>query len=177
MESPKATTILNEILQKLSKLTKEDELAQGIKEEAVAENLSEQVKEDNQEAKQELSEEVTQEASEESAEAELSEESTEVEAEETQLMEGYVKKEEFESKISSLESKMAELMKKVDEDLGYANREKKMMSEQIEKLSAEPAAETIKHSPETEVKKANISFKNPNRPISTLDRVLERISK
>ena len=33
MESPKATTILNEILQKLSKLTKEDELAQGIKEE------------------------------------------------------------------------------------------------------------------------------------------------
>ena len=98
MESPKATTILNEILQKLSKLTKEDELAQGIKEEAVAENLSEQVKEDNQEAKQELSEEVTQEATEESAEAELSEESTEVEAEETQLMEGYVKKEEFESK-------------------------------------------------------------------------------
>tara|TARA_R100000734_G_scaffold19113_1_gene18186 strand:+ start:654 stop:1187 length:534 start_codon:yes stop_codon:yes gene_type:complete len=177
MESPKATTILNEILQKLSKLTKEDELAQGIKEEAVAENLSEQVKEDNQEAKQELSEEVTKEASEESAEAELSEESTEVEAEETQLMEGYVKKEEFESKISSLESKMAELMKKVDEDLGVAYKDKKMMSEQIEKLSAEPAAETIKHSPETEVNKANVSFKNPNRPISTLDRVLERISK
>jgi len=174
MESPKATTILNEILQKLSKLTKEDELAQGIKEEVVAESLSEQVKEDNQEAKQELSEEVKQEASEES---ELSEESTEVEAEETQLMEGYVKQEEFESKISSLESKMAELMKKVDEDLGYANRDKKMMSKQIEKLSAEPAAETIKHSPETEVKKANVSFINPNRPISTLDRVLERISK
>ena len=177
MESPKATTILNEILQKLSKLTKEDELAQGIKEEAVAENLSEQVKEDNQEAKQELSEEVTKEASEESAEAELSEESTEVEAEETQLMEGYVKKEEFESKISSLESKMAELMKKVDEDLGIAYKDKKMMSEQIEKLSAEPAAEAIKHSPETEVNKANVSFRNPNRPISTLDRVLERISK
>jgi len=174
MESPKATTILNEILQKLSKLTKEDELAQGIKEEVVAENLSEQVKEDNQEAKQELSEEVKQEASEES---ELSEESTEVEAEETQLMEGYVKQEEFESKISSLESKMAELMKKVDEDLGVAYRDKKMMSEQIEKLSAEPAAETIKHSPETEVNKANVSFRNPNRPISTLDRVLERISK
>jgi len=174
MESPKATTILNEILQKLSKLTKEDELAQGIKEEVVAENLSEQVKEDNQEAKQELSEEVKQEASEES---ELSEESTEVEAEETQLMEGYVKQEEFESKISSLESKMAELMKKVDEDLGVAYKDKKMMSEQIEKLSAEPAAETIKHSPETEVKKANVSFINPNRPISTLDRVLERISK
>jgi DNA repair exonuclease SbcCD ATPase subunit len=174
MESPKATTILNEILQKLSKLTKEDELAQGIKEEVVAENLSEQVKEDNQEAKQELSEEVKQEASEES---ELSEESTEVEAEETQLMEGYVKQEEFESKISSLESKMAELMKKVDEDLGVAYKDKKMMSEQIEKLSAEPAAETIKHSPETEVNKANVSFRNPNRPISTLDRVLERISK
>jgi acetyl-CoA carboxylase alpha subunit len=158
----------------LSKLTKEDELAQGIKEEVVAENLSEQVKEDNQEAKQELSEEVKQEASEES---ELSEESTEVEAEETQLMEGYVKQEEFESKISSLESKMAELMKKVDEDLGVAYKDKKMMSEQIEKLSAEPAAETIKHSPETEVNKANVSFRNPNRPISTLDRVLERISK
>jgi len=174
MESPKATTILNEILQKLSKLTKEDELAQGIKEEVVAENLSEQVKEDNQEAKQELSEEVKQEASEES---ELSEESTEVEAEETQLMEGYVKTEEFEQKISSLEAKMAELMKKVDEDLGVAYKDKKMMSEQIEKLSAEPAAEAIKHSPETEVNKANVSFRNPNRPISTLDRVLERISK
>jgi predicted nuclease with TOPRIM domain len=174
MESPKATTILNEILQKLSKLTKEDELAQGIKEEVIAENLSEQVKEDNQEAKQELSEEVKQEASEES---ELSEESTEVEAEETQLMEGYVKTEEFEQKISSLEAKMAELMKKVDEDLGVAYKDKKMMSEQIEKLSAEPAAEAIKHSPETEVNKANVSFRNPNRPISTLDRVLERISK
>ena len=143
MESPKATTILNEILQKLSKLTKEDELAQGIEEEAVAENLSEQVKEDNQEAKQELSEEVKQEASEESAEAELSEESTEVEAEETQLMEGYVRTEEFEQKISSLEAKMAELMKKVDEDLGIAYKDKKMMSEQIEKLSAEPAADAL----------------------------------
>ena len=101
MESPKATTILNEILQKLSKLTKEDELAQGIKEEeVVAENLSEQVKKDNQETKQELSEEV-KETTEEVAEEELSNESTEVEAEETELMEGFVKKEEFESKISS----------------------------------------------------------------------------
>jgi len=176
MESPKATTILNEILQKLSKLTKEDELAQGIKEEeVVAENLSEQVKEDNQETKQELSEEV-KETTEEVAEEELSDESTEVEAEETQLMEGYVKKEEFEAKMASMESKLAALMKRVDDEMGYQEKEKKMMSEQIEKLSAEPAAETIKHSPETEVKKANNSFRNPNRPISTLDRVLSKIS-
>ena len=46
----------------------------------------------------------------------------------------------------------------------------------LKKLSAEPAAETIKHSPETEVKKANNSLRNPNRPISTLDRVLSKIS-
>ena len=32
MESTKATSLLNEILQKLSLLTKEDELAQGIEE-------------------------------------------------------------------------------------------------------------------------------------------------
>lgn len=176
MESPKATTILNEILQKLSKLTKEDELAQGIKEEeVVAENLSEQVKEDNQETKQELSEEV-KETTEEVAEEELSNESTEVEAEETELMEGYVKKEEFDTKMASMESKLAALMKRVDDEMGYHDKEKKMMSEQIEKLSAEPAAETIKHSPETEVKKANDSLRNPNRPISTLDRVLSKIS-
>ena len=75
-----------------------------------------------------------------------------------------------------MKKRLAELMKKVDEDLGYADKEKKLMSKQIEKLSAEPAAETIKHSPETEVKKANDSLRNPNRPISTLDRVLSKIS-
>ena len=98
MESPKATTILNEILQKLSKLTKEDDLAQGIKEEeVVAENLSEQVKEDNQETKQELSEEV-KETTEEVAEEELSNESTEVEAEETQLMKVMLRKKNLNQK-------------------------------------------------------------------------------
>ena len=165
MNTPKATSILNEILQKLSLLTAEDELAQGIEEtDVVAEELS---------AVEEEAPAVEEPAVDEPSE-ELSEE-VPVEAEETQLMEGYVKEEVFESKISALEAKMAEMAKMIDEEMGSYRKEKEMMSEQIEKLSAEPAAEPIEHSPEAETEQKKMFTYGGNRAKSTLDRVMERI--
>ena len=141
----KSTEILNEILQKLSLLTKEDELAQGIADtEVVAEELS---------SEEEEAPAVEEEApAEDEACEELSEEPVEAE-EETQLMEGYVKQEDFESKIAAMEAKMAEMAKMIDEEMGGYRKDKEMMSAQIEKLSAEPAAEAIEHTPEAATEK------------------------
>lgn len=164
MNQPKATSILNEILQKLSILTKEDELAQGINDvEIQAEELS--TEEVEAPAIEEPTEEVTEELSEEP-----------VEAEETQLMEGYVKQEDFESKISALEAKIAEMAKMIDEEMGSYKKEKEMMSAQIEKLSAEPAAEAIEHTPEAATEKKPVLNFGMQRPQSTLDRVFNRIT-
>lgn len=166
MNTPKATSILNEILQKLSLLTAEDELAQGIEDtEVVAEELS---------AVEEEATEVEEPAVEEPSE-ELSEEAP-VEAEETQLMEGYVKEEVFESKIQALEAKMAEMAKMIDEEMGSYRKEKEMMSAQIEKLSAEPATEAIEHSPEAATEKKPLYTYGTQRQQNTLDRVFNRLT-
>lgn len=163
MSNSKSTTILNEILQKLSLLTKEDELAQDINEvEIAAEELSAKVEEAP----------AVEEAAEEPSE-ELSEEVLE---EETQLMEGYVTEEAFESKIAALEAKMAEMAKMIDEEMGSYKKEKEMMSAQIEKLSAEPAAEAIEHTPEAATEKKPVLNFGMQRPQSTLDRVFNRIT-
>jgi hypothetical protein len=163
----KSTEILNEILQKLSLLTKEDELAQGIEDtEVVAEELSSEVEE---------APAVEEEATEEEVSEELSEEPVEAE-EETQLMEGYVKQEDFESKIASLEAKMAEMAKMIDDEMGSYKREKEMMSAQIEKLSAEPAAEAIEHTPEAATEKKPVYNYGMQRSQNTLDRVFNRLT-
>ena len=162
----KSTEILNEILQKLSLLTKEDELAQGIEDtEVVAEELS---------SEEEEAPAVEEEAPAEEATEELSEEPVEAE-EETQLMEGYVKQEAFDSKIAALEAKMAEMAKMIDDEMGSYKKDKEMMSEQIEKLSAEPAAEPIQHSPEAETPEKKLFTYGTGRTKSTFDRVMERI--
>lgn len=163
----KSTEILNEILQKLSLLTKEDELAQGIEDtEVVAEELSSEVEE---------APAVEEEATEEEVSEELSEEPVEAE-EETQLMEGYVKQEDFESKIAAMEAKMAEMAKMIDDEMGSYKREKEMMSAQIEKLSAEPAAEAIEHTPEAATEKKPVYNYGMQRSQNTLDRVFNRLT-
>jgi len=163
----KSTEILNEILQKLSLLTKEDELAQGIEDtEVVAEELSSEVEE---------APAVEEEATEEEVSEALSEEPVEAE-EETQLMEGYVKQEDFDSKIAAMEAKMAEMAKMIDDEMGSYKREKEMMSAQIEKLSAEPAAEAIEHTPEAATEKKPVYNYGMQRSQNTLDRVFNRLT-
>jgi len=163
----KSTEILNEILQKLSLLTKEDELAQGIENtEVVAEELSSEVEE---------APAVEEEATEEEVSEALSEEPVEAE-EETQLMEGYVKQEDFDSKIAAMEAKMAEMAKMIDDEMGSYKREKEMMSAQIEKLSAEPAAEAIEHTPEAATEKKPVYNYGMQRSQNTLDRVFNRLT-
>jgi len=163
MESTKATTILNDILQKLSLLTKEDELAQGILEEEVKEEV---VAAESEEA---AVEEVKEELNEEPLGEEVS-----VEEETTDLMEGYVKEEDFKETISAMKAELDALKEAVKGKMQEYKSQKEELSKQIEKLSAEPAAEPIKHSPENESKK--LEFTAPKGRSNTLDRVFQRIN-
>lgn len=174
MENTKATSILNDIMEKLS-LVKKDEVKEvEVKEEV---NLSEQIKEE-EEMSQKLTElacacegeEKEDLASEEVVSEELQEEAPEMEASEEIEMDEtkYVGRDEFESKISELKG-MIEEMK-----LGYGE-EKLSMQKEIEKLSAEPASEPIAHNPEGEVKQNFKSFAQ-NRVMNTRDRVMNRIA-
>tara|TARA_R100001463_G_scaffold5853_3_gene19798 strand:- start:1283 stop:1780 length:498 start_codon:yes stop_codon:yes gene_type:complete len=161
----KSTEILNEILQKLSLLTKEDELAQGVEElDVVAEELSTEEEEAPAE----------QEAPAEEASEELSEEAVEAE-EETQLMEGYVTEEAFASKMAEMEAKMAEMAKMLDEEMGYKQKSEELSS-QLEKLSEQPAAEAIEHTPEAATEKKPVYNFGMQRPQNTLDRVFNRLT-
>ena len=173
MENTKATSILNDIMEKLS-LVKKDEVKEVEVNQEV--NLSEQIKEEEklsqeltelacqEEVKEELSSEevVSEELQEEAPEMEVSEE---IEMDETK----YVGRDEFESKISELKG-MIEEMK-----LGYGE-EKLSMQKEIEKLSAEPASEPIAHNPEGEVKQKNFNSFAQNRVMNTRDRVMNRIA-
>jgi hypothetical protein len=173
MENTKATSILNDIMQKLS-LVKKDEVKEiEVKDEV---NLSEQVKEEEtlsqeltelacqEEVKEELStEEVVSEELQEEVPV-IEEVSEEIEMDETK----YVGRDEFDSKISELKG-MIEEMK-----LGYSE-EKLSMENKIEKLSAEPASEPISHNPEGEVKQNFKSF-GQNRTMNTRDRVMNAIA-
>ena len=173
MENTKATSILNDIMEKLS-LVKKDEVKEVEVNQEV--NLSEEIKEEEK-LSQELTELACQEevkeelSSEEVVSEELQEEvpvmeeaSEEIEMDETK----YVGRDEFESKISELKG-MIEEMK-----LGYSE-EKLSMEKEIEKLSAEPASEPIAHNPEGEVKQNFKSF-GQNRVMNTRDRVMNRIA-
>ena len=175
MENTKATSILNDIMEKLS-LVKKDEVKEvEVKQEV---NLSEQIKEEEEmsqkltelacacdkEEKEDLASEevVSEELQEEAPEMEVSEE---IEMDETK----YVGRDEFESKISELKG-MIEEMK-----LGYGE-EKLSMQKEIEKLSAEPASEPIAHNPEGEVQQKNFNSFAQNRVMNTRDRVMNRIA-
>ena len=173
MENTKATSILNDIMEKLS-LVKKDEVKEVEVNQEV--NLSEQIKEEEK-----LSQELTELACQEEVKEELSTEeivseelqeevpvieevSEEIEMDETK----YVGRDEFDSKISELKG-MIEEMK-----LGYGE-EKLSMQNKIEKLSSEPASEPISHNPEGEVKQ-NFKSYGQNKVMSTRDRVMNRIA-
>lgn len=169
-----STTILNDILQKLSVLTKEDELAQDISQVEVEEKVIE-AKEDQ--AKEEVKEEPTNLSEEATETVEEVEASEEVETqEEENLAEGYVSEEKYLEDMSKLRAEIDAIKKMIDEEMGYMNKEKKALSEQVEELSKEPAAEAIKHNPEgEEVKKFNFTY-GQNKPQTTFDRVMARIT-
>ena len=159
----KSTEILNEILQKLSLLDVDTEAVNET--EVIAEELS--IEEEEAPA-------VEEEAPAEEASEELSEEVVEAE-EETQLMEGYVTEEAFASKIAEMEAKMAKIAAMMDSELGYKTKAEELSS-QLEKLSEQPAAEAINHTPEAATEKKPVYNFGMQRPQSTLDRVFNRLT-
>lgn len=158
----KSTEILNEILQKLSLLDVDTEVANET--EVVAEELS----------TEEEAPAVEEEAPAKEASEELSEEVVEAE-EETQLEAGYVTEEAFASKIAEMEAKMAEMAAMMDSELGYKKKAEELSS-QLEKLSEQPAAEAIEHTPEAAPEKKPVYNFGMQRPQSTLDRVFNRLT-
>jgi len=160
MNNPKATSILNEILTKLSEIISVEDSPTSEQVEAVVEELSEEV-----------IEEVTEEAPVESEEV-LSEES-----EEAELSGAYVTEEAFATKVLDMEAKLAEMKSLIEVEMSSQKKQKEELSAQVEKLSAQPAAEAITHNPEAETEKKPVYNFATERPMSTLDRVFNRLNK
>ncbi|MDB4486501.1 hypothetical protein N9014_00145 [bacterium] len=159
MESKKATSVLSDIMQKLSSIGKPEE----VKEEVVV--LSEEITEE--EVKQE---EVVLAEEDEVAE-EIVEEVVEEEVEEEELdEEKYVSREEFENAIADIKAMFIEVSN------GY-EKEKLEMSAQIEDLSKAPASEPLSHSPEAELSSKKQVLFSQKRKGSTMDRVLSKMNR
>ena len=161
MESKKATTVLSDIMQKLSSIGKPEE----VKEEVV--ELSEEVTEE------EVKEEEVVLAEEDEVAEEIVEEEEEVveEVEEEELDEEmYVSREEFENAIADIKAMFIEVSN------GY-EKEKLEMSAQIEDLSKAPASEPLSHSPEAELSTEKKVLFSQKRKGSTMDRVLSKMNR
>ena len=159
MESKKATSVLSDIMQKLSSIGKPEE----VKEEVV--ELSEEVTET--EVKQE--EVVLAEEGEEGEE--IVEEVVEEIVEEQELdEEKYVSREEFENAIADIKAMFIEVSNSYQE-------EKLEMSAQIEDLSKAPASEPLSHSPEAELSSKKQVLFSQKRKGSTMDRVLSKMNR
>lgn len=175
-----ATTILNEILQKLSKLSDEQpnlqELSETEVQEEVVEAVSETTEEVKEEATTELSEEVATEETPKVSEVEASEDELEAE-EETQLEKGYVSEEKYMADMGAMKAEIEAIKKMIDEEMGYMKKEKETLSEQVKELSKEPAAKAIKHNPEDANPRRFDFTYGQNKPQNTFDRVMARISK
>jgi len=175
MES-KATNILNDIMQKLSAITEvestevenievqSEEVVETEKVEEVA--LSEEIESVEEVVETELAEE-------DESEEEVAEE--EEESEEVELMEGYVKEEDFNSKIAELEDMIKSIKEDMMVEYGKVEAEKEELSAKLEKLSAEPAAEPIAHAPSEKTEQKEVVKFGQNRPASTLDRVFSKL--
>lgn len=160
MESKKATTVLSDIMQKLSSIGKPEE----VKEEVV--ELSEEVTEE--EVKEE---EVVLAEEDEVAEEIVEEVVEEEEVEEEELdEEKYVSREEFENAIADIKAMFIEVSN------GY-EKEKLEMSAQIEDLSKAPASEPLSHSPEAELSTEKKVLFSQKRKGSTMDRVLSKMNR
>ena len=161
MESKKATTVLSDIMQKLSSIGKPEE----VKEEVV--ELSEEVTEE------EVKEEEVVLAEEDEVAEEIVEEEEVVEEEvvEEELDEEmYVSREEFENAIADIKAMFIEVSN------GY-EKEKLEMSAQIEDLSKAPASEPLSHSPEAELSTEKKVLFSQKRKGSTMDRVLSKMNR
>jgi len=176
MES-KATNILNDIMQKLSAITAEE-----VNEVENIEGRTEEVAETPEVEEVALSED-TAEVDEVSEEVELAEEDSEEEAieseeesDEVELMEGYVKEEDFNSKIAELEDMIKSIKEDMMVEYNKYEEEKKELSSQVEKLSAEPAAEPIAHNPSQKNEQKEVVKFGQNRPANTLDRVFSKLT-
>lgn len=160
MESKKATTVLSDIMQKLSSIGKPEE----VKEEVV--ELSEEITEE--EVKEE---EVVLAEEDEVAEEIVEEVVEEEEVEEEELdEEKYVSREEFENAIADIKAMFIEVSN------GY-EKEKLEMSAQIEDLSKAPASEPLSHSPEAELSTEKKVLFSQKRKGSTMDRVLSKMNR
>lgn len=174
MESIKATSILNDIMQKLSLIEKPEAKAEEVEvsaEEVVA--VEDTVKENvqlSEEVKDEVVEEATNLSEELAEESEAIEEVVEEEVKEEEELEDeeYVTKDEFESKVS-------EIMEMIEGLKMQSEGEKVEMSKQIEKLSAQPAATPIKHNPEESKSNAQGFKFGQNQPQTTLNRVMSKL--
>ena len=136
--------------------------------------MQEEIVESTYEATAEVNEETT----------ELSKESTEeVESlekvepkEEKNLSDGYVSEEKYLEDMSMLKAEIDAIKEMINGEMSSMMKEKEVLSEQVKELSKEPAAEAIKHNPESEeVKKFNFTY-GQNKPQNTFDRVMARIN-
>jgi len=186
MES-KATNILNDIMQKLSAIS-EPETKEVENIEVAAEEVTETPEVEEVALSEDSVEEVAAEEveaaldAESTEEVELAEESkeeaTELEeevSEEVELMEGYVKEEDFNSKIAELEDMIKSIKEDMMVEYSKVEQEKAELSSQVEKLSAEPAAEPIAHAPSEKTEQKEVVKFGQNRPASTLDRVFSKL--
>ena len=170
MESKKATSVLSDIMQKLSSIGKPEEVKEEVvelseevtetevKEEEVVEAASTEVTEEEVVlAEEEDGEEVVEEVVEEIVEEELDEEK-------------YVSREEFENAIADIKAMFIEVSNSYE-------KEKLEMSAQIEDLSKAPASEPLSHSPEAELSTEKKVLFSQKRKGSTMDRVLSKMNR
>ena len=160
MESKKATTVLSDIMQKLSSIGKPEE----VKEEVV--ELSEEVTEEEVKEEEVVLAEEDEVAEEIVEEEEVVEEVVEEELDE----EKYVSREEFENAIADIKAMFIEVSNSYQE-------EKLEMSAQIEDLSKAPASEPLSHSPEAELSTEKKVLFSQTRKGSTMDRVLSKMNR
>ena len=160
MESKKATSVLSDIMQKLSSIGKPEE----VKEEVV--ELSEEITEE------EVKEEEVVLAEEDEVAEEIVEEVVEEEeiVEEELDEEKYVSREEFENAIADIKAMFIEVSNSYE-------KEKLEMSAQIEDLSKAPASEPLSHSPEAELSTERKVLFSQKRRGSTMDRILSKMNR
>ena len=170
MESKKATSVLSDIMQKLSSIGKPEE----VKEEVV--ELSEEVTETEVKEEEVVEAASTEESTEEEvvlaeedeiAEEEVAEEAEEI-IEEALDEEKYISREEFENTIAEIKAMFTQATEAYE-------KEKLEMSAQIEDLSKEPASEPLTHSPEAELSNERKVLFSQRRGGSTMDRVLSKM--
>jgi len=187
MES-KATNILNDIMQKLSAISEpETKKVENI--EVAAEEVTESPEVEEVALSEDSVEEVATEEVEVAPEAESTEEvelaeeseedkeAPEVEEDEAEeLEEDYVSKEDFDSKIAELEDMIKSIKEDMMVEYDKVEAEKAELSAQVEKLSAEPAAEPIAHAPSQKTEQKEVIKFGQNRPANTLDRVFSKLN-